>query len=53
MGLNGSVLVQTLSKGRPDAQDHFPSPPGPKGEIANKKKITFIYLIYYKAKIVH
>ena len=29
-GPGGSVWAQTLSKRRPEAQDHFPSPPGPK-----------------------
>ena len=29
----GSVWAETLSKRRPEAQDHFPSPPGPQNPI--------------------
>ena len=32
-GPGGSVWAETLSKRRPEAQDHFPSPPGPKKQI--------------------
>ena len=37
-GPGGSVWAQTLSKRRPEAQDHFPSPPGPKSPIQKIKK---------------
>ena len=37
-GRGGSVWAQTLSKRRPEAQDHFPSPPGPKNPIKKIKK---------------
>ena len=37
-GLGGSVWAETLSKRRPEAQDHFPSPPGPKNKIQKKNK---------------
>ena len=36
-GPGGSVWAQTLSKRRPEAQDHFPSPPGSKNPIKNIK----------------
>ena len=34
---DGSVWAQTLSKRRPEAQDHFPSPPGSKNPIKSTK----------------
>ena len=37
-GRGGSVWAQTLSKRRPEAQDHFPSPPGPNDPIKKLKK---------------
>ena len=36
-GRGGSVWAETLSKRRPEAQDHFPSPPGPKNQIRKSK----------------
>ena len=36
-GPGGSVWAQTLSKRRPEAQDHLPSPPGPKNQIKKIK----------------
>ena len=41
-GPGGSVWAQTLSERRPEAQDHFPSPPGPQKQI-NKIKDTYNY----------
>ena len=37
-GRGGSVWAQTLPKRRPEAQDHFPSPPGPQKQINKFKK---------------
>ena len=37
-GRGGSAWAQTLSKRRPEAQDHFPSPPGPKKQIKKNEK---------------
>ena len=37
-GRGGSAWAETLSKLRPKAQDHFPSPPGPKNPIQKSKK---------------
>ena len=37
-GPDGSVWAETLSKRRPEAQDHFPSPPGPKNPIQTLNK---------------
>ena len=37
-GRGGSVWAETLSKRRPEAQDHFPSPPGPQNPIKKLKK---------------
>ena len=34
-GPDGSIWPETLSKRCPEAQDHFPSPPGPKNLIKN------------------
>ena len=36
-GPGGSVWAETLWKRRPEAQDHFPSPPGPKNQIKKNK----------------
>ena len=36
-GRGGSVWAETLSKRRPEAQDHFPSPLGPKNLIEKVK----------------
>ena len=41
-GPGGSVWAQTLSKRRPEAQDHFPSPPGPQNPIKKLKKPKII-----------
>ena len=35
---DGSVRAEPLSKRRPEAQDHFPSPPGHKNQIKKIKK---------------
>ena len=46
-GRGGSVWAETLSKRRPEAQDHFPSPPGlknppaPLGHPAAKLSLQF------------
>ena len=36
-GPGGSVWAETLSKRRPEAQDHVPSPPGPTSPIQKIK----------------
>ena len=36
-GPGGSVWAQTFSERRPEAQDHFPSPTGPKNPIKKIK----------------
>ena len=41
-GRGGSVWAQTLSKRRPEAQNHFPSPPGPKNLIQKIKNIEHV-----------
>ena len=38
-GPGDSVWAETLSKRRPEAQDHFPSPPGPKNQIKNIENV--------------
>ena len=37
-GPDGAVCAETFSKRRPEAQDHFPTPPGPKNPIKKGKK---------------
>ena len=50
-GPGGSVWAQTLSERRPEAQDHFPSPPGPKSPIKKNKKLENVEnLVVYRSK---
>ena len=41
-GPGGSVWAETLSKRRPEAQDHFPSPPGRKNPSEKSKNLENI-----------